>query len=96
MLTMVRSTAESGCVLGGLGGSESAGDAQQRRAVGEGVFAGQQRGISLQLPESLLADRGAARVGEDSTDPPLWMLPGRTPAVSAGLIRLSVKVASEV
>jgi hypothetical protein len=31
-----------------------------------------------------------------STDPPFWMLPGRTPAVSAGLIRLSVKVASDL
>jgi hypothetical protein len=79
-----------------LGGRESAGDAQQRRAVGEGVFACRQRGIPFQLSESLPADRGAARVGEDFNRAALWMLPGRTPAVSAGLIRLSVKVASAV
>ena len=59
------SAAESGCVFGGLDGGEPAGDAQRRRAVGEGVLACQERGVPVQLLEPLLADRRAAGVGED-------------------------------
>jgi hypothetical protein len=47
-----RSAAESCCVLGGLSGGEPAGDAQQRRAIGEGVFAGQERSVWVPITRS--------------------------------------------
>ena len=90
-----RSAAESSCVLGRLGGSESAGDAQQRRAVGEAAIP-----CSQPRPSRLCAPRrspsAAGQPREAAAVRPHWNVSLASHSPSGQASSLSVLHYSEV